>query len=325
MCIVAWITNFNKYKLILICNREESYSRPTTTAYLWPDKHLVASQDLIHHGSQLAIDLNGRISVLTNLIIETNTLTQGANLKSRGLLTVNYLSTDQGPEEYTDSINDTDYMPYNLLIGGLSGYTAFLHPDCDQESKDDKYNMSYSKYNSVSFSPLDSSTVYVLENKGLYDDTPRTIVMKSLFTSIINVASGTFSPGGSSSTRFPAMPETDVNVGEKKEELIDKLFELLNDENVYRSSPNYGTRTQTVILIDQDDQVTFIEKSLLLPSLKLMESPASRKSAHELPEPKVPVPLVPKEASLKIITDQIANNKGTWIKTKFEYSIIKID
>ncbi len=33
----------------------------------------------------------------------------------------------------------------------------------------------------------------------------------------------------------------------------------------------------------------------------------------------------PEEANLKIITDRISNDKGTWIETKFEYSIIKFD
>ncbi len=217
MCIVAWITNFNKYKLILICNREESYSRPTTTVYPWPDKKIIASQDLLHNGTQLAIDLNGRISVLTNLITETNIPTQGANTQSRGSLTVNYHSSPNSRlGEYINTITDNNYKPYNLLLGEL---------------RNGEYIMSYSKYKGEKNTILDSSKAYVLENKGLDDHVDRNLIMKSLFTNIIECP----------------LAKSDEN----KDDLIEYLFQVLNNENIYRydADNNYGTRTQTVILI----------------------------------------------------------------------------
>lgn len=252
MCIITWSTQPNdQWKLILIANRDESYLRPTANSHFWKDKNIIASKDLLHQGTQFAIDLKGRMAILTNLVTDHN---DNPNLLSRGLLTVNYF-VHNDMKQYVDSINDNNYMPYNLLLGEL---------------KESNYVMNYSRYNGEKNSFLDSGKVYVLENKSLNDHVERAEITKQMFEQIV-------------------MQNFECDV------LIKQLFDLLTNKNVFRyyQDKNFGTRTQTIILINKNNKVTMIERSLLLESLQIIDKIAL-----------------------------INNEKGHWIENRYEYFII---
>jgi len=263
MCIIAWITHPNDdFKLILIANRDEAYSRPTANSHFWTDKNIIASQDLLYYGTQLAIDLHGRMAALTNLASEKN---DNPNTLTRGLLTVNFFDHND-MKSYAESIQDTKYMPYNLLLGDFN---------------ENKYTMSYSKYNGEKNTLLDTGKVYVLENKGLFDYVERAEVTKEMFAKIVNNCVG-------------------------KEDLIQELFGLLHNENVFRFYPNinYGTRTQTIVLIDKDNRMTFIERLLYLMGSVI--------------ETNGPAP-----ANIVRQCHIINNGNSKWIENKYEYIITK--
>ena len=260
MCIIAWITQPNNdYKLILIANRDESYIRPTANSHFWTEKNIIAGEDLLYHGTQLAVNLNGKIAVLTNLAPEKN---DNPNTLTRGLLTVNYFESDD-MKSYAETIQDVKYMPYNLLLGDIV---------------ENKYTMSYSKYNGDKNTLLESGKIYVLENKGLFDHVERSDVVKGMFEEIVR----------------KEMTE---------EEMIKRLFGLLNDECAFRLylDKNYGTRTQTIILIGKDNKVSFIERSLWLDSLEDINEIVMDNMTYK--------------------TQIINNERGPWTENWFEFTI----
>lgn len=167
MCVIIFVLNPNdRYKLVLISNREESYDRPTEIAHYWPDKKIIAGRDLKDGGTQIAMGINGKISMVTNL----NTESINLDTKSRGLLVSNYHSDEVNMETYGDTIVDSDYKPYNLIYGLVNSSVTKLF---------------YSQFLGDKNIPILSCKIYTLENSHLFDIVDRTETSKPIFQRII--------------------------------------------------------------------------------------------------------------------------------------------
>src|SRR5699024_2910228 len=66
MCLIAFNTNqHEKYKLIMIANRDEFYARPTTSAEFWDDyPYILGGRDLESYGTWMGISKSGKIAAL---------------------------------------------------------------------------------------------------------------------------------------------------------------------------------------------------------------------------------------------------------------------
>ncbi len=247
MCLIVFANNYHPdYKLILAANRDEFYKRPALPAKFWDDHpELLAGKDLEAGGTWLGISKNGRFSAITNFrdpesLKKTKT--------SRGQLTTDFLLSSTSPEDYIKSLINAagNYNGFNLLVGTLSDLYFFSN----RLEKPQKLKPG----------------VYGLSNHLL--DTPWTKVVKSK----------------------NALKEII-----KDDKLsVDKLFELLSDTTVppdnelpdtgvgieieriaapvFIKNEFYGTRSSTVILIDKNDNVLFVEKSLDTETDKWIES-----------------------------------------------------
>jgi len=120
MCLIIFAHHASaQYPFVLAANRDEFYQRPSQQAALWsdsPNSQILAGKDLQAGGTWLGITRNGRFAAVTN--IRDPALTE-QKTKSRGELTLNYLSGSQSPKQYSESLipNFDDYAGYNLLIG----------------------------------------------------------------------------------------------------------------------------------------------------------------------------------------------------------------
>ncbi|MFL2101157.1 NRDE family protein [Desemzia sp. FAM 23991] len=230
------------YKFVFAANRDEAYRRPTKSAHFWKDHpELLAGQDELQKGTWLGLTKQGKFAALTNCRkVSTRQTSEDpqAFLTSRGTLVKNFLTGDQTAAEYADDLINTrhQYDGYNLIFGNiLEG--QFLH-----------YNNSENQLNEL------TPGTHGLSNATL--DTPWPKV--ATVTSRIKQLSGS------------------------KEQLTDQLFALFSDEQtapkealpktglpiefeeaasaIFIRTKEYGTIGTTVILVDQENHVTFVER-----------------------------------------------------------------
>jgi len=223
------------YKLVLASNRDEFYKRPTAAADFWTENpNILAGQDLEKGGTWLGITKQGRIATLTNFRDLSN---MKKNAESRGQLVSDFLETNITPKDYLIQIQKTSklYNGFNLLVG------------------DSNSLYYYSKYNDE-ITQVEPG-IHGLSNHSLNTPWPKVVLGKNMLKELMddklihhklfNILKDTTVP------RDEDLPDTQIGI---------ELERLLSP--IYIESPQYGTRAMTVVTIDYNNEVTFIEKSL---------------------------------------------------------------
>ena len=100
MCLLVFALQQHKqFPFILIANRDEYYARPSLSARFWEDfPDVLAGRDQLAYGTWLGINRNGRIAAVTN---HQGVVDSPATQKSRGYITTNFLTGNDGIEEYS--------------------------------------------------------------------------------------------------------------------------------------------------------------------------------------------------------------------------------
>ena len=239
MCLILFsYNNHPQYKLILASNRDEFYERPTKQLHKWGKSgNIIAGQDKMNNGTWLGVTADRKISAITNYRDLSNIKD---NAPSRGLLVSNFLENNESPTNYLKKISHSasDYNGYNLLVG-------------------DKYGMYYFSNIENKIEKIEPG-IHGLSNRFFNTPWPKVENGKKEFERII---------------------------GQEKEIPIDEIFKLLNDSAkppdnelpdtgvgmewervlapIFIKTEVYGTRASSIITIDNNDQITFIEKSYL--------------------------------------------------------------
>ncbi|MDY7036840.1 MAG: NRDE family protein [Thermodesulfobacteriota bacterium] len=237
MCLILLaIKKDPLYKLILAANRDEYYERPTAQASFWKDApYLLAGRDLRGGGTWLGITRNGRIAAITNY---RDPASVKKNAPSRGKLVSHFLLGSETPADYIHDVarKGDKFNGFNLIVG----------------EKDELYWYSNRSDESKHLSPC----IYGLSNHLLDTSWPKVTRGKDALARLL---------------------------AEHKKLSSEELFHILgdrtiaNDENlpntgvglewerilssIYISSPDYGTRSSTLLLIDHNDRVTYIERT----------------------------------------------------------------
>ena len=224
------------YKLIIAANRDEYYDRPTAPAGFWKESpHLLAGRDLRAGGTWIGITREGRIGAVTNY---RDPASVKENAPSRGRLVSNFLKGQEDPVEYLDMLaQEADrYNGFNLIIG----------------EKDEVYGYSNQGDGMKELSP----GIHGLSNHLIDTPWPKVTRGKDGLAGLISKGEEP-SPGklfnilrDRTVVHDDTLPDT--GVGLDWERLLSPIFIL---------SPGYGTRSSTILLIDLQDQVTFIEKT----------------------------------------------------------------
>jgi uncharacterized protein with NRDE domain len=237
MCLILLaLQKHPKYKLVLAANRDEYYERPSQSPHFWKEApHLLAGRDLVASGTWLGITRKGRIAAVTNYRDPANVK---SDAPSRGKLVSDFLFGDLDPISYLDPIRRQKdrYNGFNLLLGDRERITWY-------SNRSDQV---------VSLPP----GVYGLSNHLLDTLWPKVVRAKASFEEIV-------SAGGNPSA--------------------ESLFQLLKDETlapddrlphtgvplewervlspIFITSPTYGTRSSSLVLIDKEDHVTFLDRT----------------------------------------------------------------
>ena len=240
MCLILFrYKDHPKYPLILAANRDEFYNRPTQEADFWTDHpDIIGGRDLSEGGTWMGITTKGKFGMLTNYrdipgIIE--------NAPSRGHLVSDFLKGDAQPEEYISEIQNRNlsYNGYNLIVGHL-----------DQWYYLSNYGENYQKVepgiHGLSNALLNSNWHKVVKGKELLSTCTSSdeIDIEDLFSLLRD----------ESKAKPDMLPETGLS--REKETALSSMF--INTEG-------YGSRCSTAILMDNKGEITFVERTYLLP------------------------------------------------------------
>ncbi len=240
MCIILFAYhNHPKYKLIVTANRDEFYSRPSSSAHFWQDQpKLLAGRDEEQGGTWLGITKEGRFAALTNYRDPASTR---QNAVTRGQLVSEFLSGSQKPEDYLKTVDEQaeNYNGFNLLVG-MVGQTDSLWYYSNQSRHMSQVGRGVS---GLSNHLLNTPWPKVVRGRDRLSEavgTPE--VEQELLWQILTDRERPVDD---------RLPQTGVSL---------ELERILSP--IFIESPGYGTRASTVVLVDYAGQVTFAEKSL---------------------------------------------------------------
>lgn len=240
MCLIAFkLQEHPVYKLILIANRDEAYSRPTAAAAFWTDHpHVLAGRDLFQMGTWLGITKEGRFAALTNAHTSFDALPNQP--VSRGKIVQDYLTTDQPIANFLAhlQINRSNYAGFNLLIGDNDHLLHFN-------------NLT----NEVTNVP---PGIHGLSNASINNPWPKVTKGKSYLRN--------FTEKNKKINPYELLPTfTDTSITKTAFSPLVKpttpMESKLQNSPIFIKTPNYGTVSTTVLFIDHDNNVTFNERS----------------------------------------------------------------
>lgn len=237
MCIIIFAYKAHPhYDLVLAANRDEYYARPTLSAAYWENEpDILGGRDLERGGTWLGVTRDGKYAAVTNFR-DPSLIKKDA--PSRGILVRDFLRCGQTPENYLTrtATNSESHNGFNLIAGGRSG--LYYHSNRDARIR-----------------PL-TPGVYGLSNHLLDTPWPKVAKGKQALSEIIRQGSD-------------IVPETVFEIladqAQADDALLPKTGISLEYERalspIFISTPDYGTRSSTLLLIDMNGKVTFIERT----------------------------------------------------------------
>ena len=236
MCLIlfAWQTH-PRYSLVVAANRDEFHHRPTAAAQFWKESpELLAGRDLQAGGTWLGITRQGRFAAITNY---REPQTEKPQLEqSRGHLVRDFLLDRAEPAEYAGRLRERGdvYSGFNVLLG----------------SPDELFYVSNRNEEAIAV----NAGSHGLSNHLLDTDWPKVHEGRARLDALLEgeqvdpeallelLADRNIAPGGEP-------PGFELRLAP---ELITRMM--------FIASPEYGTRSSTVMLVERDGGVTFVER-----------------------------------------------------------------
>lgn len=241
MCLIVFAFEAHPlYRLVLAANRDEFYSRPTAPAAFWTEfPFVLAGRDLAAGGTWLGISKTGRFAAVTNY----RDPLAPTGKKSRGDLTKDFLTGQARAENFLFEIkeNKTAYSGFNLLVGDFGVENAGLKYFSNRGRQiADVQPGIYGLSNAL----LDTNWHKVEKSKSRLSEILQRndeIVAADLFEIL---ADREFAPD-------EKLPETGVGL------MVERVL-----SPAFIKTPDYGTRSSTVLLVERNGRITFVEKTV---------------------------------------------------------------
>jgi len=237
MCLINFqLHDHDQYKFVLAANRDEFYERPTSRVHFWNDnENILAGRDLMQMGTWLGITKDGRFAALTNYR-DLPEETEGKI--SRGAIVHDFLATDAYPHEFLESIRSkrNDFNGFNILVGHAD--ELYYYSNIQNEI----INVPFGTH-SLSNHLLNTPWPKVVKGKTRlekYLKTHSTVHPHDLFNMLSD----------SELAKDDELPDTGIGLDFERQ--LSPLF---------IKTTGYGTRSSTVLLVDHNNKVTFIERT----------------------------------------------------------------
>ena len=244
MCLILFLVDAHPdYRLIVGANRDEFYERPTAPLGYWGNRFggsppalapVLAGRDLRGGGTWMGVTHTGRFAALTNFR-DPSANRNGA--PSRGALVGDFLAGREIPLAYLERIarSGVSYNGFSLLVGDQSGlfYYSNRRPNI-QAVRPGIHGLS-NRF-------LDSPWPKVERGKAALER-----VCSNEFIApeaILDILEDRLRPSDD------LLPDT--GVGRDWERILSPVF---------ITSPTYGTRSSSVLLVGRDGETRFVERT----------------------------------------------------------------
>lgn len=237
MCLIAFaIDHHPRYRLVLAANRDEFIDRGTERASFWSDApQVLAGRDTQAGGTWLGLTTSGKFAAVTNY---RDPRQQVSNPPSRGRLVSEYLRKDAMTVEDLRAqllVHGNDYDGFNLIYGT----TGELH---------------YFTNRGGSSGPIRPG-IHALSNHLLDTRWPKLTEARDRLARIISrdeIDVGDLFHAMADPTPFADELLPDTGIGPEFERFLSPIF---------IKGERYATRSTTVILVTNRDEITFCEQS----------------------------------------------------------------
>ncbi|MDR3581286.1 MAG: NRDE family protein [Oryzomonas sp.] len=238
MCLIVFALDIHpRYRLIMAANRDEFHVRPTLAAAYWSDfPHVLAGRDLLCGGTWLGVTTNGRLAAVTNFRDPARDI--DTPRFSRGDLPSGYLTKMVPPQAYLETLptKPGDYNGFNLIVS-------------------DREELWYYSNRGNAGPMRVAPGIHGLSNHLLDTPWPKVTTSKDSLEHLLR--EDRVSPEEvlellSDTTPFPEHLLPDTGVGRERERMLSPRF---------ISGDTYGTRSSTVILVEPEGGIYFMERS----------------------------------------------------------------
>jgi uncharacterized protein with NRDE domain len=238
VCLVVFALDCHpRYRLIMAANRDEFRERPTLAAAYWSDfPHVLAGRDLLSGGTWLGVTTDGRLAAVTNFRDAARDVVTPRF--SRGALPAGYLTETVPPQAYLETLPTIPgaYNGFNLIVA-------------------DREQLWYYSNRGNAGPMRVAPGIHGLSNHLLDTPWPKVTTSKDCLERLVR--EDRVSPEAllellSDTTPFPDHLLPDTGVGRERERMLSPRF---------ISGDTYGTRSSTVILMEREGGIYFIERS----------------------------------------------------------------
>lgn len=240
MCLILFAYKIHPlYKLILAANRDEFYDRPTAPAHFWesaPD--VLAGRDLAQGGTWLGVTRTGRFACVTNY----RDPDQPKGTVSRGNLVSDFLLGVETVIQYLQKVeNEAEkYTGFNLLVG-------------DFGQRKDEFAYLSNRGDGIK---LLGAGLYGLSNHLLETPWPKVLKGKAGLAKIVieseKVSLDSLFDVLQDRTLATDEDLPDTGIGLERERILSPMF---------IETPIYGTRSSSVVMVGNDNSLSFSEGS----------------------------------------------------------------
>lgn len=222
------------YALVVAANRDEFHERPADPADFWADAPaILGGRDLEGMGTWLAVNRRGAFAAITNVRVPGGAL----GTRSRGLIISDFLADRRPPSRFVADLaaNGSTYSGFNIIASqgtDLAWYSNFV---------EEHRTLGAGVYG-LSNHLLDTPWPKVRRLKHAFDKLdvmPESELVGALFDALAS----------EQSAPDPELPSTGLDLA--YERILSPIF--INGDH-------YGTRCSTIVLVDRDRQLTFIER-----------------------------------------------------------------
>lgn len=226
-----------KFPLIIAANRDEFHQRPTKNSAFWEHKkRILAGKDIQAGGTWMGINKYGYVSALTNIRAPGKEVPDAI---TRGELVINFLTgSSKQQKKYAQTLADSkdQYNGYNLLFGNLEQLYVYNNfEDSFVTLEPGVYGLSNASLNSPW--PKISTGRDALAKYCQHADVLET---EHLFELLRN----------DKPAQDDVLPKTGVSI--EWERRLSSIF---------IQSPEYGTRSSTLLLVDNKQHVVWEERT----------------------------------------------------------------
>lgn len=238
MCLIVFALNVSEeYPLIFLSNRDEFYQRPAQNMHWWEGNKILAGKDLQAGGTWLAVHKNKKIAAVTNY---------------------------RDPHRNSSTAPSRGQIPVDILVNDCKDFKEYIHQNESYWNQMNGFNLLYFDGKQMHYYSNISKEIQTL-NKGIYAlsnaflDTPwpKALSAKSLLEEKIQQKkiSTTDLFTILSNQEYPAISNLpNTGVGMEMEKMLSPIF---------ITSPIYGTRTHTIITLNQNKELEITENQSL--------------------------------------------------------------